>query len=336
MDKIKCHLILHSKMGHLNQLYTGFIELEKNNLVDLTIENKVSTKEHILEVIVNNDKRVIYDTFDEGWRYSSEVDINDVDYYFKRSFDKNIHNNLSPKIKPLGLNYNVYSEFGNVFGKKEVLLNHIKKIVKKKGSDFYVKDFECNPSISETPKVCFLTRLWDPNGNEVENEDVRKERIEINNLRASCIRACKENYGDRFIGGVEDNEFSRKYYADCIVEDSSITNRSNFLNVVKSSDICIATTGLHKSIGWKFGEYIAASRAIITEPLYYDIPGDFKRGRNYLEFKTVEELISSIDELILDKEERLNIMRNNHEYYKNYVKPDKLVMNTLLQVLQEK
>lgn len=336
MDKIKCHLILHSKAGHLNQIYTGFIELEKNNLVDLTVENKISTKEHILEVIVNNDKRVIYDTFDEGWKYSSEIDINDVDYYFKRSFDRNVHTNLSSKIKPLGLNYNVYSEFGNVFGKKEVMINYIKKIVKKKGSDFYVKDFECNPNVSEEPKICFLTRLWDPDGYEVENEDVRKERIEINNLRVACIRACKEKYGDRFIGGVEDSEFSRKYFEDCIVEDNSITNRSNFLNIVKSSDICIATTGLHKSIGWKFGEYIAASRAIITEPLYYEIPGNFKREMNYLEFKTVEELISSIDKLILDKEERFNIMKNNHEYYKNYVKPDKLVMNTLLQVLQDK
>ena len=61
-----------------------------------------------------------------------------------------------------------------------------------------------------------------------------------------------------------------------------------FLNIVKSSDICIATTGLHKSIGWKFGEYIAASRAIITEPLYYEIPGELKRGSNYLEFRNVE------------------------------------------------
>ena len=56
MDKIKCHLILHSKMGHLNQLYSGFIELSKKGLIDLTIENKVHTKEYILEAIINAEK----------------------------------------------------------------------------------------------------------------------------------------------------------------------------------------------------------------------------------------------------------------------------------------
>ena len=336
MKKIRCHLIIHSKVGHLNQIYAGFIELKRNNLIDLTIESKVSTKEHILEVIVNDDKRIIYDTFDEGWKYSSEIDINDVDYYFKRSFDTNIHSKVSKKIKPLGLNYNVYSEFGNVFGKKEVLLNNIKKIIKKKGSDFYVKDFEYYPNVCDTPQICFLTRMWDPDGYEVENEHVRAERIEINESRAKCIRACKDKYGEKFIGGVEDSEFSRKYYPDCIVEDSSVTNRSNFLNIIKSSDICIATTGLHKSIGWKFGEYIAASRAIITEPLYYQLPGKFENEKNYLEFTNVEELINSIDKLIENEDYRFSMMMNNYNYYNNYVKPDKLVMNTLLDVMKNR
>ena len=40
---------------------------------------------------------------------------------------------------------------------------------------------------------------------------------------------------------------------------------------------------------------IYESRVIITELLYYEIP---------VEFKIVEELMSSIDKLILDKEER--------------------------------
>lgn len=42
--------------------------------------------------------------------------------------------------------------------------------------------------------------------------------------------------------------------------------------MVKESDICITTTGLHRSIGWKFAEYIAASKAIVTEKLNYS-PG---------------------------------------------------------------
>lgn len=335
MDKIKCHLILHSKMGHLNQLYSGFIELSKKGLIDLTIENKVHTKEYILEAIINDKFRVVYDAFDEGWKYSSDISINDADYYFKRSYDSSIHKRISEKIKPLGLNYNVYSSNGNVFGKKEILLNYIKKIIKNKKSNFYFEDFECEPNITNNPKICFLTRLWDPDAYEVENEKVRLDRIEINEFRANCIRACKKEFGESFIGGVEDSEFARKNYPDCIVEDKSITDRYNFMNIVKSSDICIATTGLHKSIGWKFGEYVAASRAIVTEKLHYEIPGEFKSGINYLEFSSAYELVDSINKLMKDNVFRYKMMQNNHDYYVKYVRPDKLIMNTLMQVIQE-
>ena len=107
------------------------------------------------------------------------------------------------------------------------------------------------------------------------------------------------------------------------------------MNIVKSSDICIATTGLHKSIGWKFGEYVAASRAIVTEKLHYEIPGDFKSGINYLEFSSEDELVHSIKKLIEDKCLRYEMMKNNHNYYLEYVRPDKLIMNTLTQVIQE-
>ena len=336
MQKIDCKLILHSKAGHLNQIYTGFSELGKQGYIKLSTEKVFDTNKQILEVIINKNIKVIYDTMDEEDFYAvTNMDIRNVDYYFKRSFKKEIAEQYEFKSYPLGLNYNVYTKNGNVFGKKEIFLNYIKKIVKNKKSNFYFEDFECKPNITENPKICFLTRLWDPDAYEVENEKVRIDRIEINEFRANCIRACKKEFGENFIGGIEDSEFARNNYPDCIVEDKSITDRYNFMNIVKSSDICIATTGLHKSIGWKFGEYVAASRAIVTEKLHYEIPGDFKSGINYLEFSSEDELVHSIKKLIEDKCLRYEMMKNNHNYYLEYVRPDKLIMNTLTQVIQE-
>ena len=85
----------------------------------------------------------------------------------------------------------------------------------------------------------------------------------------------------------------------------------------------------------KFGEYIAASRAIVTEKLHYEIPGEFKSGINYLEFSSAYELVNSINKLMKDNVFRYKMMQNNHDYYVKYVRPDKLVMNTLKQVIQE-
>jgi len=63
---------------------------------------------------------------------------------------------------------------------------------------------------------------------------------------------------------------------------SNLSNRRNYLEVMKQSDICISSMGLHQSIGWKTGEYIAASKAIINESFHYKVVGDFQIGKNYL------------------------------------------------------
>ena len=330
MQKIDCKLILHSKAGHLNQIYTGFSELGKQGYIKLSTEKVFDTNKQILEVIINKNIKVIYDTMDEEDFYAvTNMDIRNVDYYFKRSFKKEIAEQYEFKSYPLGLNYNVYSEYKSILGIKENIKNIIRKIVRNDKYNFYTKDFECKPIISDNPEICFLTRVWDTDGYEIENEYIRQERKEINEFRVECIRACKREFGDKFIGGIEDSEFARNNYNDVIIEDKSITKRDYFLDLVKSCDICIATTGLHKSIGWKFGEYVAAARAIITEPLYYELPGDLENNKNYIEFRTVEELISSLKDVINNKQKRKYLMENNYNYYSRYVKPEIIVKNSL-------
>ena len=88
------------------------------------------------------------------------------------------------------------------------------------------------------------------------------------------------------------------------------------------------------SQGWKFGEYVASSRAIVTEPLKYQIPGIFKQEDNYLEFENTSELVNNIRELLNDNEKTMSIMKNNFHYYNNYVQPDKLILNTLLKIYE--
>ena len=104
--------------------------------------------------------------------------------------------------------------------------------------------------------------------------------------------------------------------------------------MVKESSICIATMGLHESIGWKFAEYVSASKAIVSEELHYEVPGDFQSGRNYLTFKTPEECVDQIDKLVKDEDYRYQMMVNNFNYYHQYVRPDRLVLNSLITILK--
>ena len=98
---------------------------------------------------------------------------------------------------------------------------------------------------------------------------------------------------------------------------------------MKQSDICLATTGLHKSIGWKMGEYVAAGKAIISEHLYCEVPGDFIVGKNYLEFTNAEECIEQLDLLIKEPKRICEMQIENKKYYENYGRPLRMIENTL-------
>jgi hypothetical protein len=106
-------------------------------------------------------------------------------------------------------------------------------------------------------------------------------------------------------------------------------SKKTYLSLMHGSSICIATTGLEGSVGWKLGEYVAAAKAIVSEPLRSVQPGDFRPGRNYLEFRTPEQCVDAVQRLVDDPAHRLDMMRKNAAYYAAYVRPDALVWNAL-------
>ena len=87
--------------------------------------------------------------------------------------------------------------------------------------------------------------------------------------------------------------------------------------------------GLFESIGGKTGEYVAAAKAIVNERLHYTVTGDFAEGIHYLSFETVEQCLDAVQKLVEDSQLRLAMKQANAEYYRNYLRPDMLVKNTL-------
>lgn len=334
---------------HLMQIYSGFFELHKKGIIKLKVRptGRVTTSPHVLIVKVNNKYKVAYDTLDGFSWIVGDKDQNlsyfqktfNVDFYFKRSYHK-ILNQYKPancQVLPLGLNYNIHPSY-NMLSFNPSLKDKVKYIVKSnklfrrltKKNFFYSQDFECFPTKHAIDRVLFLTRVWDPA--EARWEGSRPHREMVNQTRADCIRMCRKEFGDRFTGGLSADSYSVKNYNDLIISNE-YTNKGRFLNAVKEHTICIATTGLHNSIGWKFGEYVAASRAIVSEPLQYELPGEFQKGQNYLEFHTSSQLIDQIYKLLNDQEQILKMMKANYYYYKTHLKPDNLVLNTLFQVM---
>lgn len=329
---------------HLNQIYDGFEKLRKLGVVTLSVKRvKQNAGKPVLTVIVENRFKVVYDTLDgnnwiegteeENLRYF-EREVK-ADFYFKRSFSKLLfdHAPRNCKIYPLGLNYGFEPEgrfpknfIENIkdFARGSVV---IEKIYKK--TIFSSKDFEYYPIPNKKNKVLFLTRLWDPEDSQLEH--IRIEREKINSSRISYIKSLRKEFGDQFFGGLQETEFAKKHAKNLVVP-YSISQRERFLKTVREHNVCITSLGLHNSIGWKFAEYVAASRAIVTEPLAYEIPGNFKVNENYLIYRDESELLKNVKSLLDGKEETFDMMNKNFKYFNNYVSPDKLVLNSLVEV----
>lgn len=335
---------------HLSQLYAGFEMLQAKGIVDVRLKGvSAYSGKPMLKVRVNNQYTIIYDTLDGlNW---IEGDITDnleyfrnhirADYYFKRSFDKKLveYAPRDCRVFPLGLNYYITPKKLHKKNFKDSVKNAIRnnpliaKILKINHSDIFNEEFEYYPVVHKVNRILFLTRLWDPE--EVKQENLKAEREILNQYRADCIRICRKEFKDQFTGGLQGDRFtSGSRYKD-LVAPYELTKRAFFLNQIKESNICIATTGLHNSIGFKLAEYIAACRAVITEPLHYEVPGNLETGKNYFCFDSAEELVKNIYKLSGDRELIRDMMFRNFIYYNNYLRPDVLVLNTLLSLTKD-
>src|SRR5262249_23385199 len=119
------------------------------------------------------------------------------------------------------------------------------------------------------PLVILFARAWEADG---RTPAVGAGRDALNAQRAACIRELREGVGPAVVGGLARNEHARRSCPDCVA-DPGQTAKLRYLRLVGRVPIGVATTGLSRSIGWKFAEYVAMGRAIVTEPLLNEVPG---------------------------------------------------------------
>jgi hypothetical protein len=334
-------MICHSNQSHLSQIYTGFSMLNASGEIVLSQECRVrnfldlAKTQHLrdargthLLVVVNGDTRLYYDCHD-----SHEIDepaALEVDRYFKRSYapDK-IPDSLTHKVFPLGFNYQVLLRDPDDFERQ-------RRSAFNQGIDgSHVSYFR--PTIenmylapgAHKPGIIFMTRAWDPFDNPDRSDEKIQERVRINDFRARCIELLRREFGSRFLGGFLHTDYAVEKYRHVLLADNAAYEKGNYVELLHRYPICIATTGLHGSIGWKMGEYVAFSKAIVSEPLQYQVPGGFKPGENYLEFGDPEQCVNAVHELLSDAALRDEMMRRNHAYYNRYLRPDAMIRRTL-------
>ncbi|MBV8389285.1 MAG: hypothetical protein JO080_05750 [Mucilaginibacter sp.] len=354
---IHCKIYIYSTSEHISQLCTGFQLLESQKKIELSYNFNAysrngktplqTVRPYDLQgmfVVVNNTITIFYDTTD-GERLLTEA-LEVSDFYFKRSYrPQAIPDQYKDVVFPLGLNYEVYTgmfdklEFSRFFANsrnfkspKELLKSVLRNIGLKYNPT--INNMHRAPQRAHKPKVLFMARTWNPDnytgGYPAENWEVWKSLCNnINKTRATVIRTLRKELGYQFYGGFSQNQYTADNYRDLLLSDEGASAKKRYINRLSEYPICIATTGLYNSIGWKFGEYVAFSKAIVSEKLNHHVPGDFERGKNYSEFSTAEECVEEAFILFEDNAAREQMMENNYQYYNQYLAPDKMVWRTL-------
>lgn len=334
MDNVK--VIFPSHIHHLCQIAVGFLQLQKQGwdveIVDASRDADNPYRDLPIAFAEYRGQRIAYDLWD-GYQDVPDMTraVAECDVYFKRSFDpaRNIScfGKDAKKIYPLGFNYHVTLPENPL---NEPLWKQLLKPLFHRAPDIYFTPevFEGHPrqAQGDPAKILFLTQLWeeDPQLDPATNA----ERRMINTSRIRMIRMLKEHYGDAFTGGLNDLPISRKLAPDLIVP-AKLTERKHYMRLLHESDICIGTMGLHESIGWKTGEYVAAAKAIVNERFHYQVPGNFQEGIHYLPFDTEGECLDAVQRLAEDPAARYAMQQANAAYYESYLKPQTLVGNTL-------
>jgi hypothetical protein len=360
VSAIECRLRYQSASPHLQQLYTGFHLLRKSGRVSLSQEPRrdpiryLNDASHLrdaahahLDASLNGGLRLHFDTHD-----AQEIALGELeqcDFYFKRSFRPDVVDPLPPaqrrKVRPLGLNYRVLPDdidtaalFRGLSMARSVrgALSALKQALdtnNRLGFEPRLSRMEAAPDLEAPPRVLFLVAAYDPYADPDRSPEKIEDRISINETRARCLRLLKQELGPAFTGGFGRSPFTVRQYGELVVPPEW-TSQESYLRSVRSFPICVASTGLHGSIGWKLAEYVAFSKAILSEKPLHRIPGEFGPGSHYIEFTTPESCLEGALKLMNDTALRQKLMKNNAAYYRSHLRPDALVWNALSTALQ--
>ena len=314
-------------------LYTALLELAGEGAIELSWDATSRAADYAitmeLERIADGTRRrVCFDIHDRSYLFF-EQELKACDVYFKRSHYAPDVAKLAPELRAKVVCFGPIFGPGNRSAVWPLTAGWLRYAVanpRKAGASFrhltdflrlpVTHDFERGPEHEMPPRVLLQTRLW----SEAE-VTAPPFAPEINEERVGVVRALRKALGGRFVGGALATPFALREYPDVVCHWD--TRRSAYLRTMQTCLIGIYTKGLHHATAWKLGEYVAASMCVVASELRNDFAAPFAAPRNYLPFTTGEECAAQCLRLLEDRELASAMVRANHAYYAEHVRPAK-------------
>lgn len=244
-----------------------------------------------------------------------------VDVYAKRSVTEG---DVARGVWPLGFHFNYAWSLHRLLRRPGVLARaNYTEIVRAldvlqwtTGSHFARRiDQWFTPPRDHGGRAIFFTRLWAPERNRDPEEKERRRKM--NRVRIEAVRAMRAMPDTA--AGIYPTPDAVAECPDLVLTEAEMRSKA-YGEALRSADIGIANEGLKGSPGWKIGEYVAGSKAIVTNPIAGVIPG-FERERHYIEFDDPRAVPDLVADLRRGRRYRA-IQEANWEYCRTYLHPD--------------
>lgn len=346
---------------HLEQVYTGLADLVMQQ--EITVELKANNHplrhafmsglgESVLKLRIEHGPMLLFDTHDNFTLFKHPDLLDDVDYYFKRSYRLSGYEDAMEtrgrkiKVLPLGFNYSVYGP-NNFLLQRTLLQQGLQRKIEwfSRGNRFIARLLKLNTSIAyaderymhqlpstKPPRILLMTRLWSTDSNI--SEEKKEKRHDLNTKRIAAIRILKKNFADHFTGGLFVDAFSQKTASDILLSSNLLARKKQYLQQLGKCSIGVTINGRF-SAGWTFGENIAFSNALVADGLSVQVPGSFEHTKNFMDVENAAGCLEACGQLFTDRYLREEMQLNNLNYYNQYLKPDMLVRNAIAVALKD-
>jgi hypothetical protein len=348
----RCRVRVAATDTGIGTILTGLAQLAREGRIELAMDVRPEESpltdgpwhlrdkaSGLVELFVDERRSALIDVHD-SWEIDAHA-LATHDLYFKRSLRP-----LSPRLphaqrlRALGLVDDVRADGFDRYEAQRILLAHAPRAARTRafvrflgstllaaagrGNRPVLARMHAPPRFDQAPRALFMTALWDPGLVPAWAPQKRAEFEAINQTRVAVLRALRRAFGPRFHGGLRHSDYTRRHYPELLLPSAAAGSPREFIRHVHEHPVCVTTTGLHDSTGWKLAEYLALSRAIACEPPLYAVPGELAAGRHYLEFRDPDACVAAVGRLLQDADERHAMMQRNWQYWQQWLRPDRL------------
>lgn len=357
---MRVDLFGYSRLAHVWQIYTGLGLLSLRGAIDLRVMPaaagpglaslaRYSPRDLMGAAVVLNERcKVYFDMRDDVGL--DEAVVAECDLYFKRSYRQaDIPQRWHDKVRPWGLNTEVHldaRDWSRLARPRPPRPAWIPRLMHRWNATVPTPALavdrttfclptdamlRCDPPVQIAPRVLYMTRAWDPDdsGGWTLLPQQRAQWLAMNHMRAEIIVKLRAELGPAFTGGLERSPYAVRHHGAAVLEDAALSKKLHYLRTLRQHPICVTSIGLHDSNGWKLAEYLAMSRAIVTERLRFHVPHGLTAGTHYLDYVDAQGCVDRVLQLVGDAPLRTRLMKAAQAWYAEHGAPDRVMAHAL-------